>query len=64
MWIPAPGKLAVIRAFGNVGVPLDRRGPDLVEGLISPERGSAGVKCAPRRGLQIRDLRAGAEDLP
>ena len=30
MWFPAPGKLAVNGAFGNVGVPLTPVGPGLL----------------------------------
>jgi hypothetical protein len=48
MWFPAPGKLAVNGAFGNVGVPLPRLSYGLVSRGVSPESGTTvidGVRC-------------------
>ena len=50
MWFPAPGKLAVNGAFGNVGVPLDPCLATLISRAVSPESGPAVVRGALRGG--------------
>ena len=53
MWFPAPGKLAVNGAFGNVGVPLDARPRTLVSRAVSPESGAAVGRGTLRGGPQF-----------
>ncbi len=54
MWFPAPGKLAVNGAFGNVGVPRRPLRDALLSRAVSPESGPAfvadAVRCGPQRG--------------
>src|SRR4051812_39053118 len=51
MWFPAPGKLAVNGAFGNVGVPPDRLGRCLLGEPVHPStaRHSAAARSAATR---------------
>ncbi len=44
MWFPAPGKLAVNGAFGNVGVPPNPIPQTLISRAGSPESGPAFVQ--------------------
>ena len=64
MWFPAPGKLAVNGAFGNVGVPPLR----LIGSLLSrPFHPSAARQSARTRSAAARsaaDVRARRENLP
>ena len=64
MWFPAPGKLAVNGAFGNVGVPPAALRPGLVNGPGSPESGSAIVDGALRGNPQRGHGRSRVENFP
>ncbi len=62
MWFPAPGKLAVNGAFGNVGVPPSRLSDTLISRAASPESGAALVREALRGGPQFGHGRSRRED--
>ena len=64
MWFPAPGKLAVNGAFGNVGVPPNRRSETLISRAVSPESGAAVVRDALRGGPQLDHAGSRREDFP
>ena len=64
MWFPAPGKLAVNGAFGNVGVPPTRVSPGLISRPVSPESGATLVDGAVRGVPQRRYGRSRVENFP
>ena len=64
MWFPAPGKLAVNGAFGNVGVPPHPRSETLISRGGSPESGPAFVQGAVRGGPQFDHAGSCRENFP
>ena len=64
MWFPAPGKLAVNGAFGNVGVPLTRLSCCLISRRVSPESGLTLGRCAVGGGPQLGHAGSRREDFP
>ncbi len=64
MWFPAPGKLAVNGAFGNVGVPLIRLSYCLISRRVSPESGLTVGRGALRGGPQLDHAGSRRENFP
>lgn len=64
MWFPAPGKLAVNGAFGNVGVPPDPLRDALLSRPRSPESSPAFVRRPVRRGPQLDHAGSRRENFP
>ncbi|GAB2615457.1 hypothetical protein Aab01nite_27810 [Paractinoplanes abujensis] len=64
MWFPAPGKLAVNGAFGNVGVPPIRLSYGLISRRVSPESGFTVGHRTLRGGPQLDHAGSRREDFP
>lgn len=64
MWFPAPGKLAVNGAFGNVGVPPIRLSGCLISRRLSPESGLTVGRNPVRGGPQFGHAGSRREDFP
>jgi hypothetical protein len=64
MWFPAPGKLAVNGAFGNVGVPPDPLRDALLGRAGSPESSPAFGQGPVRRRPQFDHARSRRQNFP